>query len=219
MQAALGPQGWWPGRTRFEIIVGAILTQNTSWRNAARAIRSLREARVLTPPGLAALPQTHLARLIRSAGHYNIKADRLKRFLEFLRHRYALSLRRMFAQQPSVLRRELLAVRGIGPETADAILLYAGDIPSFVVDAYTRRIFGRHGLIPSDATYEEVQRLLLRALSPDAQQFNEYHALLVAVGKDFCRPQPRCARCPLRPDLERHRPALARRFVGRAPKK
>lgn len=219
MESALGPQGWWPGRTRFEVIVGAILAQNTSWRNVARAIRSLREAGLLTPAGLAALPQAHLAQSIRSAGYYNIKADRLKRFLDFLRDRYGLSLRRMFAQQPSALRRELLAVRGIGPETADSILLYAGDVPSFVVDAYTRRIFGRHGLIPSDAAYDEVQVLFMHALTPDARLFNEYHALLVAVGKDFCRPQPRCAGCPLRPDLERYRPALARRLLGRTPEK
>jgi endonuclease-3 related protein len=212
-----GPQGWWPGRTRFEVIVGAILTQNTSWRNVARAIQRLREARLLTPARLAALPQPQLAAYIRPAGYYNIKADRLKRFLDFLQGRYGLSLRRMLARQPSVLRRELLAVRGIGPETADSILLYAGGIPSFVVDAYTRRILGRHGLARPGARYDEIQRLFMQALPPDARLFNEYHALLVAVGKDFCRPRPRCAGCPLRADLECHRPAAARRFLRAGP--
>ncbi len=217
MERALGPQRWWPGRTRFEIIVGAILTQNTSWRNVAQAIERLREARLLTPARLAALPQARLAECIRPAGYYNIKADRLKRFLNYLRARHGLSLPRMVARQPSLLRRELLAVRGIGPETADSILLYAGGVPSFVVDAYTRRILGRHGLIHPGAPYEEIQQLFMQALTLDARMFNEYHALLVAVGKDFCRPRPRCAACPLRADLECHRPAVARRFLRAAP--
>jgi endonuclease-3 related protein len=215
MERALGPQRWWPGRTRFEIIVGAILTQNTSWRNVARAIERLREARFLTPARLAVLPQSELAEIIRPAGYYNIKADRLKRFLGYLQGRYGLSLPRMLARRPSRLRQELLGVRGIGPETADSILLYAGGVPSFVVDAYTRRILGRHGLSHPGAPYDEIQQLFMQALPLDARLFNEYHALLVAVGKDFCRPRPRCAACPLRADLECHRPAAARRFLGR----
>ncbi len=214
MERALGPQGWWPGRTRFEVIVGAILTQNTAWSNVARAIANLHRARALTPQALASLPTPRLAGLIRSSGYYNIKATRLKRFLRFLERRYGLNLSRMFARHPSILRRELLAVPGIGPETADSILLYAGDVPTFVVDAYTRRILNRHGLIRPDATYDQVQALFMTALPPDAALYNEYHALLVAVGKDFCRPIPRCAGCPLRPDLERHRPANSRRFLS-----
>lgn len=214
MQRALGPQGWWPGRTRFEVIVGAILTQNTAWTNVAQAIASLRRARALTPQMLATLPRLRLARLITPAGYYNIKAERLKSFLGFLQARYRLSLWRMFAQRPSVLREELLTVPGIGPETADSILLYAGHVPSFVVDAYTRRILSRHGLIPADASYDAVQALFMTALPPDAPLYNEYHALLVAIGKDFCRPVPRCARCPLRRDLQRYRPAAASRFLG-----
>lgn len=213
MLHALGPQGWWPGRTRFEVIVGAILTQNTAWTNVARAIANLRQARVLTPKALAALPAPKLARLVQPSGYYRTKAARVKRFLRFLRARYALNLSRMFAERPSKLREELLAVSGIGPETADSILLYAGGVPVFVVDAYTRRILGRHGLIRADATYDAVQALFMENLPPDPALYNEYHALLVAVGKDFCRPLPRCARCPLRPDLERHRPATARRFL------
>lgn len=217
MLHALGPQGWWPGRTRFEVIVGAILTQNTAWTNVARAIANLRQARVLTPKALVALPAPKLARLVQPSGYYRTKAARVKRFLRFLRARYALNLSRMFAERPSKLREELLAVSGIGPETADSILLYAGGVPVFVVDAYTRRILGRHGLIRADATYDAVQALFTENLPPDPALYNEYHALLVAVGKDFCRPLPRCARCPLRPDLERHRPATARRFLRMAP--
>jgi len=212
---ALGPQGWWPGRTRFEVIVGAILTQNTSWANVARAIQNLRRARALTPQALAAIPPARLARLIRSSGYYNVKAGRVKRFLGFLRDQYGLNLSRMLARPPSSLRRELLAVPGIGPETADSILLYAGGMPIFVVDAYTRRILSRHGLVPPDASYDEMQALFMGALPPNAALYNEYHALLVAVGKEYCRPVPRCAECPLRRDLEQHRPATARRFLRR----
>jgi endonuclease-3 related protein len=169
----------------------------------------------LTPPALAALPQSRLARLIRGSGYYNVKAGRVKRFLAFLEDRYGLNLSRMFAQEPSVLRQELLQVPGIGPETADSILLYAGGVPIFVVDAYTRRILGRHGLVAPEATYEKLQALLMGALPRNAGLYNEYHALLVAVGKGYCRPIPRCASCPLRGDLEQHHPATARRFLRR----
>ena len=213
MHTALGPQGWWPGRTRFEVIVGAILTQNTAWTNVAQALANLRRARVLTPARLASLPRDRLAALIRPAGYYNIKAARLRHFLRYLGSRYRLRLDRMLTRQPSRLRQELLAVSGIGPETADSILLYAGKIPAFVVDAYTRRILSRHGLIASDASYDAVQVLLMRSLPPSAALYNEYHALLVAVGKTFCRPTPRCAGCPLRGDLTRFRPGTARRFL------
>lgn len=211
---ALGPQGWWPGRTRFEVIVGAILTQNTSWGNVARAIQNLRRAGALTPQALAAIPPAQLARLIRSSGYYNVKAGRVKRFLGFLGERYGLSVSRMLARRPSSLRQELLAVPGIGPETADSILLYAGGVPIFVVDAYTRRILSRHGLIKKDASYDEMQALFMSALPPNAALYNEYHALLVAVGKEHCRPVPRCTGCPLRRDLERHCPSAARRFLA-----
>ena len=213
MLRSLGPQGWWPGRTRFEVIVGAILTQNTAWTNVARAIANLRQARVLTVRALATLPTPRLARLIRPSGYYRTKAVRVKRFVHFLQARYRLDLSRMFAGRPSDLRRELLVVPGIGPETADSILLYAGDVPSFVVDAYTRRILERHGLTRPEATYDAVQALFMNNLPPDVPLYNEYHALLVAVGKNFCRPVPCCERCPLRRDLERHRPVAARRFL------
>jgi len=214
MLTVLGPQGWWPGRTRFEVIVGAILTQNTAWTNVARAVANLRQARVLTPRALATLPTPRLARLIRSSGYYRTKASRVKRFVRFLRARYRLDLWRMFRVRPSRLREELLAVPGIGPETADSILLYAGQVAAFVVDAYTRRILERHGIIRPDATYDAVQALFMSRLPPEAALYNEYHALIVAVGKDFCRPVPRCERCPLRRDLEQYRPAAARRFLA-----
>ena len=183
------------------MIVGAILTQNTSWTNVKRAIAAMRVERLLTPHGIDAAPHSTLARLIRSSGYYNIKVGRLKQFTHFLLTRYGGSLRRMFRTEPQRLREELLAVSGIGQETADSILLYAGDRPFFVVDAYTRRVLERHGLITENATYGEIQRLFMDHLPADAALFNEYHALLVAVGKEYCRNRPRCETCPLRYDL------------------
>lgn len=196
-----GPQRWWPARSRFEVIVGAILTQNTAWTNVERAIGAMRAERLLTPGKIDAAPRRRLARLIRSSGYYNMKADRLKQFTHFLLARYGGSLRRMFRTELPRLRDELLGVSGIGEETADSILLYAGARPIFVVDAYTRRVLIRHGLVPGGATYGEVQRLFMDHLPADAARFNEYHALLVAVGKEYCRRTPRCESCPLRYDL------------------
>ena len=200
----LGPQGWWPGRSRFEVIVGAILAQNTSWSNVEKAIRHLRRARALSSPALSALSRRRLAKLIRPAGYFAVKARRLQNFLTFFRTRYGGSLQRMFREEPARVRKALLEVSGIGPETADSILLYAGKMPVFVVDAYTKRIFSRHRLISHRATYDEVQALFLNHLPRDVKLYNEYHALLVAVGKVYCRPIPRCDACPLRWDLERH---------------
>jgi len=200
----LGPQGWWPGRTRFEIIVGAILTQNTNWANVEKAIGNLRRAGLLDPVRMSALPARRLGPFVRPAGTFAVKARRLRNFLAFLRARYGGSLRRLFREAPARLRTALLDVSGIGPETADSILLYAGRMPVFVVDAYTRRILSRHRLIAPDAPYDEVQALFMTHLPPDAPLYNEYHALLVAVGKKYCRTTPRCEDCPLRRDLERH---------------
>ncbi len=200
----LGPQGWWPGRSRYEVIVGAILAQNTSWGNVEKAIQRLRRARALTPPATAALSQRRLEKLIRPAGTYVVKTRRLKNFLAFLRTRYGGSLRRMFRDDLWQIRKALLEVSGIGPETADTILLYAGNMPIFVVDAYTKRILSRHDLIASQASYDQVQALFMDFLPRDAQLFNEFHALLVAVGKTYCRSIPRCDTCPLRADLEHH---------------
>jgi len=192
-----GPQGWWPGRTRFEIIVGAILTQNTNWKNVEQAIANLRRAGVLTPAGMNAVPVKKLAALIRPAGYFNVKARRLKNFMEFLCRDYRGSLAQM-AKEPLVsLRPKLLSVNGIGPETADSILLYAFDRSVFVVDAYTKRFLYRHNLISKGADYHAVQEVFSRALLPKVKMFNEYHALIVRLGKDFCRPHPKCEACPL----------------------
>jgi endonuclease-3 related protein len=196
--AHYGPQHWWPGDSCFEVIVGAILTQNTSWTNVERAIARLKAAGVLSVERLEALPETRLAELVRSSGYYNQKAGKLKAFLRYLRERHGGSLDRMFAHPTPELRRELLALPGIGEETADSILLYAGGRPLFVVDAYTRRILHRHYLLDRDASYQDIQDLFHRAIPPDAPIYNEFHALLVQAGKRHClRAAPRCAGCPL----------------------
>lgn len=198
----LGPQNWWPARSPFEVIVGAILTQNTSWNNVERAIANLRRARLLTPRALERVPTPRLAALIRSSGYFRQKAKKLKAFVRFLRAEYSGSLARMFRTPTLELREELLAVHGIGPETADSILLYAGHKDVFIVDAYTKRIFSRHGFVSEDVPYEELRSLIEAALPRDVSRYNEFHALLVQVGKNWCRPRdPRCAECPLRPFL------------------
>lgn len=194
-----GPQAWWPGETPFEVIVGAILTQNTSWQNVAKAIDNLKKAKVLTPKKLHALSRPRLAKLIRPSGYFNIKAKRLKEFLNFLFKNYGGSLKKMFSRPLEDLRKEILAVQGIGPETADSILLYAAGLPVFVVDAYTKRIFSRKKILPQDADYYQVQELFTRSLKKDVQLYNEYHALIVRLGKDFCRKNnPKCEICPIK---------------------
>ncbi len=199
----LGRQRWWPARTRFEVIVGAILTQNTSWKNVEKAIAALRRQRLLTPKALADAPLAHLEQAIRPAGYYRQKARRLKAFVSFLNQQYGGSLRRMFRTPTPTLRRQLLEVHGIGPETADSILLYAGNHPVFVVDAYTRRILSRHGLLDGRLRYDEIQQWFESHLPRSAPLFNEYHALLVEVGKRWCHPrQPDCPSCPLGPYRE-----------------
>jgi endonuclease-3 related protein len=196
-----GPQHWWPARTRFEVVVGAILTQNTAWSNVERALAALRARRLLTAARLSGLPPGRLAALIRSSGTFRVKARRLRAFLAYLNGRYQGSLDRMSGAPLDALRRELLAIPGIGPETADSILLYALGRPVFVVDAYTRRVLSRHRLLPHDAGYEDVRAFFERHLPSDPRLFNEYHALLVAIGKQYCRSRPHCAECPLRFDL------------------
>lgn len=167
---AWGRQHWWPAQSRFEVIVGAYLTQDTSWTNVEKALRSLRAARLLSVDGIRRTPRRKLQKLIRSAGYFRQKAERLKVFVRFLDRRYAGSLTRMFAQPTGQLREELLALNGVGPETADSILLYAGNHPVFVVDAYTRRILERHGLIGAGATYQEIRELFEQALAPVAAE-------------------------------------------------
>lgn len=192
-----GPQKWWPGETQFEIIVGAILTQNTSWANVEKAIKNLKNAKLLNPKPLHQLETTELAKLIRPAGYFNIKAKRLRSFLDRLFEQYDGSLENLEQLQTSRLRDELLSIKGIGPETADSILLYAFGRAVFVVDAYTARIIARHGLIEPPFDYEQLQQLFESSLEPNVQFFNEYHALLVQVGKQFCKPKAKCSGCPL----------------------
>jgi endonuclease-3 related protein len=194
----LGPQHWWPGDTPFEIIVGAVLTQNTNWQNVVKAIRNLREADLLDPHALYNVPPEELEELIRPAGYFRVKARRLRSLLEFLIVRYDGSLEKMFRAGLPELREELLAVNGIGPETADSILLYAGDLPTFVVDAYTHRVLARHGWIGFEADYHQIQDYLLASLPQEVQLYNEFHALIVHLGKHYCKKTgPKCRECPL----------------------
>ena len=210
MSRALGPMHWWPGRTRFEIIVGAILTQNTAWTNVERAIANLRRAKMLTPEAIASVRPARLAALIRPSGYFRQKAKKLKEFVRFLEDAYGGSLTRMFRTPTAALREQLLAVHGIGPETADSILLYAGSHPVFVVDAYTHRILERHGLSDGEPDYERTRSLIESSLRRDVQLFNEFHALIVNTGKHWCRArQPRCGECPLAPLLPAGSPLLS----------
>lgn len=196
---AHGEQHWWPGETPFEVVLGAILVQNTSWINAERAISNLRQARLLTPAALEKTPHAKLARLIRPSGYFRQKARKVHEFLRFLRHEYQGSLEAMFRTPTPRLREQLLGIHGIGPETADSVLLYAGNHTVFVVDAYTRRILKRHGLTHGKESYEELRGMFERSLPKDASLFNEYHALVVHTGKEYCRSREAlCANCALR---------------------
>jgi endonuclease-3 related protein len=192
-----GPQHWWPAEGPFEMMVGAILTQSAAWRNVEKAIANLKVAGALSAAALRRLSLTELARLIRPSGYYNAKALKLKSLAHWLGESYDDDLERMLAGEPARLRGELLAVHGIGPETADSILLYGAGRPVFVIDAYTRRILGRLGLAPASSSYSALQVLFMDNLPPDTQLFQEYHALLVALAKNACRRQPRCSDCCL----------------------
>ena len=190
-----GPQHWWPGDSPFEIMVGAVLTQNTAWINVERAIANLVTHRALTPARIVYVEEREVADWLRPSGYFNIKARRLRNFC-----RWYLDVGEYPALvhwETPTLRTALLAINGIGPETADDILLYAFDRPVFVIDAYTRRLFARLGLIAGDETYEALRQAFERALDPDVALFNEYHALIVAQAKDICRPRPNCGRCLL----------------------
>jgi len=195
-----GPQNWWPAKTRFEVIVGAILTQSTSWRNVEKAISNLNDAGVLSPDGLLKTDIHKLAELIRPSGYYNTKARKLKAIADFLSENSGSDLDMLFERPLDEVRRDLLGVYGVGPETADSILLYAGGCPSFVVDAYTRRIFGRLGIMQPELSYEKARRFFMDNLPSSARLFNEYHALLVRLGKEVCTSRnPKCDLCPVRP--------------------
>jgi endonuclease-3 related protein len=202
MLSAFGSQQWWPGESPFEIMVGAVLVQNTAWRNVEQAIENLREAGVMEPHALYKLPAAEMAELIRPAGYYQVKTKRLRNLLKFVVEEFDGSLEAMFRRDLASLREQLLAISGIGPETADAILLYAGGLPTFVVDTYTHRILARHGWIEYDAGYDDIKDHFESVLPPHPVLFNEYHALLVRIGKDYCkRNGPKCESCPLAPML------------------
>ena len=207
MSGALGPMRWWPARTPFEVIVGAILTQSTAWANVERAIANLRAAHLLTPLAMGRVSTPRLASLVRPSGYFRQKAKKLKAFVRFLKSNYGGSLRRMFLTPTEELRAKLLAVHGIGPETADSILLYAGDHPIFVVDAYTHRIFERHGIVEGRPDYERVRAFVEASIPREATLYNEFHALIVNTGKNWCRKgAPRCEACPLRDLLPANSP-------------
>ena len=194
-----GPQHWWPGEGPFEVMVGAILTQSASWKNVEKAILRLKEADALSPGALRSTKPEILAELVRPSGYYRAKARKLQAMSGWLGEAYGDSVEKMSAARSPVLRKQLLEVHGIGPETADSILLYAANKPVFVVDAYTRRIIDRLGVPVKGSRYQDYQALFMDALPHRAGLFNEYHALLVALGKDLCRnSRPRCPRCPLR---------------------
>ncbi|NIA07827.1 MAG: endonuclease III domain-containing protein [Actinobacteria bacterium] len=195
--AHFGPQNWWPGDTPFEVMVGAILTQNTNWKNVSKAMANLKQANLLDPHRLLELDREHLTALIKPAGYFNIKAKRLHNLLTWLIDRFEGDVESAKALDTETLRAELLNIKGIGRETADSILLYGFEKLIFVVDTYTCRILWRHRLLDEDMDYDYVQEIFTDALPAEVQLYNEYHALLVALGKTYCRPRPNCVACPL----------------------
>jgi endonuclease-3 related protein len=201
LYGAFGPQHWWPGDTPFEVAVGAILTQNTNWLNVEKAIENLKKERLLSARRIYRLDKEQLALLIRPAGYFNVKAERLKSFVSFLVKQCGGSMKKLMTKDIISLREELLGVHGVGPETADSILLYALDKPVFVIDAYTKRVLSRHGIGKQDDPYDKFQIIFHDAFEANDSQkqfFNDFHALFVAVGKTYCKPQkPLCNDCPL----------------------
>lgn len=192
-----GHSAWWPGESALEVCLGAILTQNTAWTNVERALAALKREGLLSYEALRSLPEARLAELIRPSGTYRVKAARVRAFLDFLALEYDGRVEAMAGEEPRALRRKLLSVAGIGPETADAIALYAAGRPLFVVDAYTRRVFARLGLLDGREPYDDVQRVFMDGLPADAALFQDYHAQIVRLAKDVCRPVPRCEGCAL----------------------
>ncbi|MBI5638848.1 MAG: endonuclease III domain-containing protein [Nitrospirae bacterium] len=192
-----GPQHWWPGETPFEVAVGAILTQYTKWGNVEKAILNLKREGVLTAGGLNNIAVNELASLIRPSGYFNIKAKRLKNFTELLVTEYRGSMKKMLKEDLVIIRGKLLSVNGIGPETADSIILYALEKPVFVIDAYTKRVLSRHNIMEYDSSYDGYQRLFYEGLERDRHLFNEYHALFVRLAKEHCKTRPICIGCPL----------------------
>lgn len=194
----IGPRHWWPADSPFEVMLGAILTQNTTWSNVEKAISNLKQHDLLSPDTIDKIPEKKLAALIRPSGYYNQKAKKIKGFVKYLLNHYNGSTKKMGRKKTETLREDLLSLYGIGPETADSILLYALSKPVFVVDAYTRRIFQRHGWIHENATYEEMQEFFMQRLKKDVSLFNEFHAFIVYIGHFYCRKTPRCDTCPIK---------------------
>jgi endonuclease III related protein len=200
-----GPQNWWPGDSPFEVIVGAVLTQNTSWSNVEKAIENLKNHKALSAHILHEMPAVKLADMIRPAGYFNIKAARLKYFMDFLMNSYSGNIEKMKKNDMKSLREQLLQINGIGPETADSILLYALEKPAFVIDTYTKRVLSKHGIMDYEKSYDEFQELFLSQLKRDVKMFNEYHALFVKVGKSYCKlRKPLCDECPLNDIRTKH---------------
>ncbi len=198
LHAAFGPRAWWPADTPEEVIFGAILTQNAAWSNVVQALQALKDAHLLSFRRIDAADQQELARLVRPARYFNQKARALKAFAGYFGSRYHYSLERMRRRDTLELRDELLGVYRIGPETADCILLYALGKPVFVVDAYTKRILSRHGILSMQHGYDDFQGLFMKHLPPDVAFYNDFHAQLVKLGNVYCSPKPRCEACPLR---------------------
>lgn len=192
-----GPQHWWPGETVLEMMIGAILTQNTNWNNVEKAILNLKNDNLLSVDALEAVSVARLAERVRPAGYFNIKSARLKNLIQYVVERYGGDLGNLLEEETHDLREGLLSIKGVGPETADSILLYAAKRPVFVIDAYTHRILTRHGLAEEQATYDELQEQFMDHLPPDVPLFNEFHALIVRTGKEYCRRKQVCVRCPL----------------------
>lgn len=201
LYARWGEQHWWPAQSNLEMILGAILTQNTAWTNVERAIENLKTEQLINITTLATVEREQLAQAIRPAGYFNQKSRTIQEMAQTLQTRFAGSLDQLFALETEALRTELLSWRGIGPETADSILLYAAKRPIFVIDAYTKRFLSRHGLCAEKAGYDHVAELFTDALPRDVQLYNEYHALIVRLGKEHCNPKPQCTGCPLEPFL------------------
>ena len=209
MEGHYGPTGWWPGETPFEVAVGAILTQNTAWTNVEKAIANLKAGGLLSPTAILSAETADLETALRPSGYFRVKAQRLRHFCTFLMESHGGDMARLAAAPLPALRRSLLGVHCIGPETADDIILYACGQPVFVVDAYTRRILSRHGMVAPTIGYEELRSFLEQRLAHDVSLFQEYHALIVLTAKDFCRATPKCEGCPLEPLLKANQPVLS----------
>jgi len=210
---SFGKQYWWPGDTGFEVVIGAILTQNTNWSNVEKAIKNMKAAKIFTPKKLYEIDQDKLAELIRPSGYFNVKAKRLKHFIEWLFLNYNGSLSKLFKLNFATLRGQLISVNGIGRETADSIILYAAEKPTFVVDAYTKRVLVRHGVITEDYDYDAIKEVFENNLPKEVPLYNEYHALIVMVGTHYCKPKMQCEECPLK---DVHRTSQTKRMAGRS---